>query len=211
MAGEQRQPAVGNTDLEGIEAAAVAPVHRAAGLAQPRQGPGHRRRPGEPGGTGIGTELPVAREPGGHQGSGDPEQQLQGPDQGRRWRRLPITVALAAWQQDHDRPRQEHHEGVHHALQQRHRHHVAVAHVAQLMGQHRFELRGGHALEDSARYGHQGLLGRGAGGEGIPFGRVVDAHLRHRQAGSLRQGCHRRHKPVILARIQHLHPHHSLG
>ena len=54
-----------------------------------------------------------------------------------------------------DHARQEHHKRIHHALNQRHRDHVAVGNVGNLVAQHGFDLFARHALQQARRNGDQ--------------------------------------------------------
>ena len=78
-------------------------------------------------------------------------------------------------------------ERVHDALDQRHRDHVAVGDVRDLVRQDALDLLAAHALQQAGRDGHQAPALRGTGGEGVHLGRLVVADLGHRQVGLLRE------------------------
>jgi hypothetical protein len=77
-------------------------------------------------------------------------------------------------------------KGFEHALQQRHRDHVAVGDVAHFVAQHGFGFVAVHGAQQARGHGDERLVAVGAGGEGIDFRGVVDRDFRHADAGGLR-------------------------
>ena len=84
-------------------------------------------------------------------------------------------------------------EGVHNALNQRHGHHVTVGNMADFMGDDRFGLIAAHVLQQAGTDGDQGSITARTGGESVNIRRVINRHLRHRNAclaRLLRNGIH---------------------
>ena len=107
------------------------------------------------------------------------------------------TAVVAAAQEAVDRvadhARQEHHEGVHHALDQRHRDHVAVGDVRHLVADHGLDLFARHALQQAGRHRDQRRVLEGAGGEGVGLA-LEDADLGHADAGLVGEPAHGRRR-----------------
>ncbi len=116
----------------------------------------------------------------------------------------PIAVAAAAQEAVHrvtDHAAEEHHKGVHHALDQRHGDHVAVGHVGHLVADHGLDLFLGHALQQAGRHGHQRRVLEGTRGERI--GRTfVDGDLGHADAGLLGEALHGLHDPGFVGGLR---------
>ena len=94
-------------------------------------------------------------------------------------------------------------EGVHHPLNQRQCHHVAVGDVGHLVAQHRLGFVAGHAAQQAAADRHQGAVAIHAGGEGVDVRCVVNGDLRHADAGGLRLSAHGFDQPDfgLIARL----------
>ena len=109
-----------------------------------------------------------------------------------------------------DHAREEHHEGVHHALQQRHRHHIAVGDVRDLVSQDAFDLVLPHRSQQAGRDCDKTSALARTGREGIHLRRVVKADFRHWEVGLSRQSCDGLVQPVDLlvatAAVDQLHP-----
>ena len=93
-------------------------------------------------------------------------------------------------------PREEDHERVDDALDQRERHHVAIGDVRQLMAQHRLDFFLVHRLQQAGRHGDERRILERAGREcvGLAF---VHGDLGHRNAGRLRELADRIQKPCF--------------
>ena len=156
------------------------------------------------GGAGVGAELALAREPG-HDHRGDEAEQDVHHDGGDE---VADADAVAVVLQDHavdevaDDARDEDHEGVHHALDQRHRHHVAVGHVRHLVADDGLDLLARHALQQAGGHRHQRRVLERAGGEGVRRA-FVDADLGHADAGLVGEAAHRLDQPGMgrVARV----------
>ena len=87
------------------------------------------------------------------------------------WARdLPDTFdQYAVHEETHD-PRQEHHKGINDALDERHRHHVAVRDMTHLMREHSFDLVLVHVVQQTHADGHERIVATGARSERIRFG-----------------------------------------
>ena len=158
----------------------------------------------QPGGAGVGAELALAREPGDDHRGDEAEQDVHhdGRDE------VAGADAVAVVLQDHavdevaDDARDEDHEGVHHALDQRHRHHVAVGHVRHLVADDGLDLLARHALQQAGGHRHQRRVLERAGGKGV--GRAfVDADFGHVDAGLVGKAAHGLDEPGMgrVARI----------
>ncbi len=115
-----------------------------------------------------------------------------------------------------DHAREEHRERVHDALEQRHRHHVAVGDVRDLVAEHALDLGAVHALRAGrveTATSERDFVGPGR--ERVDLGRVVDADLGHRESARARQAVDRLHEllraGVARARVDDLHAHRPLG
>ena len=80
-----------------------------------------------------------------------------------------------------------HHERVDDALDQGHRHHVAVLDVREFVRQHAFDLVVAHGCAAARGHRDQALALARTGGKRVDLGRLVVAHFRHRQLRLLRQ------------------------
>src|SRR5690606_17298090 len=133
--------------------------------------------------TSIGTELTVAREP--HHD--DLRQKTQGHLCHQRNDDVSRAVALLSLEHHTihhvaHHARQEHHEGVHHTLDQGEGDHVAVRDVADLVTQHRFDLIAVHLLHEAGAYGDQCVILIPARREGVGRLLLEDADFRHLDA-----------------------------
>ncbi len=145
-------------------------------------------------------ELAVAGEPHGDDAGQNTKYQLQH----RGDRKVDQRVAVAAFtfiavaaeearRNLRDNARDKDNEGVHHPLNQRHRDHIAVSDVANLMGDNRFRFITAHVLQQPGTDRHQRRIAARAGREGVNIRRMVDSDLRHsdtRLARLLRDGIH---------------------
>ena len=185
--------------------------------AQAFQRRDHGAAPGERRPARVGAELAPPAEGHHHHGGRDAEQQLA--DQTRDPERGPGALALLpAGQRAIDRvtddARQRDHEGVHHALDQRQRHHVAVGDVTHLVPQHGFRLLARHAAQQAGADRDQGVVAAHAGGERVHVRRVVNGHFRHADAGQLGLPAHGVDEPgfQLAARLlDDLRADHALG
>ena len=168
--------------------------------AQPLQGTDHAATSGQLRTTGVGAELALAAEPhhdhGSQEAQGDFRHDAGHPIGHTRALVFLVVVAvqgtvdrIAGDLGNHD------HKGVHHALDQGQGHHVAVGHVADFVGQHRFYFITAHMLKQTGAHRHQRVVAAGAGGEGIGLGRLEDRHLGHGNARPLGLGAHGLHQP----------------
>src|SRR5690606_17820367 len=82
-----------------------------------------------------------------------------------------------------DDSRQEHHERVHDALQQRERDHVAIRHVAHLVAEDGLDLFRAELPEQARADRDERLVAVHSGGESIDVRRIVDCDLRALDAG----------------------------
>jgi hypothetical protein len=96
-----------------------------------------------------------------------------------------------------DDAREEHDEGVHHALHQRQSDHVAVGHVRDLVAQHGFHFVAVHVLQQSGGHGHQRRVAERAGGEGIRRS-LVDRDVRTADAGAQGELLHGGKQPGFV-------------
>ena len=158
---------------------------------------------GQLGGTGVGTELALTAEPHDDDGGEHAEHHLQhehgdhvGETAGAAALFLVVGAEEVADDAGHDAG-EEHHEGVHHPLDQGQGHHVAVGHVAHLVGQHGFRLVAAHAVEQTGGDGDEGVVTAGAGGKGVHLGGVVDPHFRHLDASLTGLTGNSAHQPVL--------------
>jgi hypothetical protein len=113
-----------------------------------------------------------------------------------------------------DDARQEHDEGVHHALYQRQRHHVAIRGVRHFVADDRFGFGTGHLLQQAARHRDERTVLAHARGERVHVGRIVDADLGHLDAGLGRVFSHRLVQPElgrVGRRFDDPHAHRALG
>jgi hypothetical protein len=134
-------------------------LRRLVGALQCLQCRDHLAARGQGGGTGIGPELALPAEP--HHDDGRQNAQHQLGNDGRDPERRTVTSLGLEHHAVHkvpDDPRKENHEGVHHSLNQRQRHHVAIGHVADFMGQHSLSFLAGHGLQQAGAYGDQGAV-----------------------------------------------------
>ena len=145
----------------------------------------------------VGAELPPPREPRDDDRGEDPEQDLADHDGDEE--AGPGAALGAEHRPVDDRPddaREEDHEGVHDALEQGHRHHVAVRDVRDLVAEHRFDLLLAHRLQQAGGDGDERRVLERAGREGVRLA-LVDRDLRHADAGLLRKPAHRLDEPVL--------------
>ena len=180
-------------DLERGELGGALVVDAAAERLEPAQRRDHRAAARERRAARVGAELALAREPGRDHRAEQPEGDLRGDEDDLAGEvahhRGPALVAprhRVAHDQRHD-VREVQHEGVHDALDQRHGDHVAVGDVRDLVAEDRLHLLLAHAPKQAGRDRDQAALPGGARGEGVHLGRVVEADLRHRQVGLLRE------------------------
>jgi hypothetical protein len=172
-------------------------------------------RPISCGGAGVGAEFALAAEPG-HDDGGQHAQHDVQHDGGDVVADAGAVVVVA---QDHlvhkvaDDAREEHHEGVHHALDQRHRDHVAVGDVGHFVADHGLDFLAGHALQQAGGHRHQRRVLERAGGKCV--GRAFeDADLGHADAGLVGELAHGLDDPgfVGVARLlDDLHARAPLG
>ena len=109
---------------------------------------------------------------------------------------LAKSFCLAYVDEIPDDARQEDDEGIDHALDQRQRHHVAVADVADFVRQHRLDFFLAHALQQAGGYSDQGVIAARPGGEGIRRA-FVDGDLGHGNAGLLRKALDGLEQPEL--------------
>jgi hypothetical protein len=169
-------------------------------MEQPRQRVLHRHRAAQQGGgTGVGAEFALAREP----GDDDRGQQAEhdfADEHGDHVADAGAAVVAAAQQhlvdEEADHPRHEHHERVDHALDQGQRDHVAIGDVGDFVAQHGFDFVTVHALQQAGGHRHQGRILEGAGGErvGLAF---VHGHFRHADVGAFGQLAHGVDQPQL--------------
>jgi len=156
------------------------------------------REPGQLGAGFIRSELTAPRKP--HDdGAGEDAEHDLGDDGGH-----PVADAEAALVLQHhainheaDHPCEEHHEGVHHPLDQGQRHHVAIGHMADLVADDGFDLAFAHVLQQPGADCHQGFVAVGPGGEGVWLPGWENGHLRHADAGFFGQGGDRFEQPAL--------------
>ncbi len=86
---------------------------------------------------------------------------------------------------------QEHDEGVHNALEERHRHHVAVRNVGHLVGKHPLDFVLLHSLKKACRDGDERAALRRARRERVHLVRAVNPHFGHRHVGAAGQFTNR--------------------
>ncbi len=171
----------------------------------------------EAGGTRIGAELALAAEPG-HDHRGQETQHDVEHDGGDHVADAGAGVVLvvAAQEAVHrvaDHAREEHDEGVHHALDQGHGDHVAVGDVGHLVADHGLDLLAGHALQQAGGDRHEGIVLEGAGGEGVRVA-LEDADLGHADAGLVGELAHGLDDPGLVGRaraVDHAHAGTPLG
>ena len=168
-------------------------------------------------GASVGTEFAVARKPGHNDGSGKTQHDIEH-DGADVVTDAGTGIAAAAASQEAvngiaNHAREENHEGVHDALDQRHGDHVAIGHMGNLVAQHGLDLFLGHALQQAGGYCHQrGVLERPRG-KGI--GRALEnADLGHadlRLVGELAHGLDNPRLVAILAAVNQAHAGAPLG
>ena len=95
-----------------------------------------------------------------------------------------------------DDARQEDHEGVDHALDERQRHHVAVGDVRDLVAEHRLDFLACHRLQQAGGDGDQRGVPERAGGERIGLA-LVDRHFGHADAGLVGEPAHGLDQPGL--------------
>ena len=136
-------------------------------------------------GTGnVGLEFAAAREPH-HDDGGQDAQHDIGDDAGHIVGNAGAFFVLEHHAIDEvaDDAGEEHHEGVHYALDEGEGDHVAVGDVADLVAQDGLHFVTAHALQQASRYGHQGGVLVPAGRKGVGLVAREDAHFRHLDAG----------------------------
>ena len=154
----------------------------------------------------VGAEFAAAREPHGDHGGEQAEHDFQHHHDDVVAETTALALAVAGQEAVHHaahHARQHDDEGVQHALQQGHGHHVAVGDVRHLMAQHGLGLVLVHRTQQAGRHRHQGIVAVGAGGEGIDLRRIVDGDFRHADTGRLGLALHGGHQPAlgIVARL----------
>nr|GEU28413.1 hypothetical protein [Tanacetum cinerariifolium] len=190
MGGEQRAPATagGNAGCRN-RLRQRARMH----AVQARQRMLHRHRAAQQlGGTGVGAEFALAREPGHDQRRRQAEHQLAHEHGGHVAEAHALAFGIFqqhAVNKEADDACQKHHERIDHALDQRHGHHVAIGDVRHLVAQHGFHFVLVHALEQAGGHGHQRRIFKRAGGKRIRLARV-HSHFGHADAGALGQPAH---------------------
>jgi hypothetical protein len=100
-----------------------------------------------------------------------------------------------------DDARQEHHKGVHHALDQRHGDHVAIGDVGHLVADHGLDLFARHALQQAGGHRHQRRVLERAGGKGIGVA-FKDADFGHADAGLVGKLAHGLDDPGLVRRAR---------
>ena len=199
MAGEQRHQAAASAGDAGSRHV----LRQIAGgdAAQTAQRVDHRTRAAQQRGRArIGAEFALTREVHHDGGSQDTEHDLTD-DHGdhiadARAAGLFVVAAQKAVHQVADHARQEEHESVDHALDQRQRHHVAVLNVCDFVRQHRLHFFFRHRGQQAGGHRHQRIGFARACGEGVGLP-LVHRHLGHRQIGAAGQLLHGIHQPAL--------------
>ena len=113
----------------------------------------------------------------------------------------------------------EEHESVHHALQKRHRHHIAILHMAHFMSKNGFNFLSIHRAQESRRHCDERIGARGARGESVGFA-FIDGDFRHRKTRFIGELAHGFNDVLLHAvagiihvnhREAHRHLRHHLG
>ena len=113
----------------------------------------------------------------------------------------------------------EEHESVHHALQQRHRHHIAILHMAHFMGKNGFNFLSIHRAQKSRRHCDERIGARGARSKSVGFA-FIDGDFRHRKTRFIGELAHGFNDVLLHAvagiihvnhREAHRHLRHHLG
>ncbi len=170
-------------DAEGVQG--VGHLHRHALFrTQALQRGDHRAGAGQVGAGGVGAELAAAREPHDDDAGEDAEHQFgeDGRDEVADARAV-LVLQDGLVDEVAEDPREEHHEGVHHALDQCQGDHVAVGDVTDLVGEDGFHLIGRETFEQALADRDQRVVLVPAGGEGVGLVGGEDADLRHLDAG----------------------------
>ena len=98
-------------------------------------------------------------------------------------------------------------EGVHHALNQRHGHHVAVGNMADFVSDDRFGFVTAHVLQQPGADSNQRCITTGTRGKRVNIGRMINGHLRHGDPGLTGLLSHRIHQPlfhIVTRLLNHL-------
>ena len=206
MAHEQLAHALADAagDAEGLHLRRQRALALVAG--QPLQGGDHLLAASQACAAVVGAKLAPAREPHRDHGGEQAEHHVQHHHDQEVERTGAVALAVArqgAVDDPAHHPCQHQHEGVEHALQQGHGHHVAVGHVRDLVAKHRLGLVGLHLPQQAGGHRHQGVVAVGTGGEGVDLRGVIDRHLGHADAGGLGLALHRGQQPTlgVVARL----------
>ena len=153
------------------------------------------------GGAGISPELALAGKPGHHHGRGKPEHDVKH-DGGHVVAHAGAAAAVVATAQKAvhriaNDPAEEHHKGVHHALNQRHGDHVAIGHVGDFVADHGLNFFSRHALQQAGADRHQGRIFESTRGKGIGFA-IKDANLGHADSGFVGKLTHGLDDPGLV-------------
>ena len=177
---------------------------------QPLQSGNHVAAVRQLGTGGIGAVLTEAGEPHDDDAGGDPEDDFRH-EHHDVVAEAQAALAVAAQEAvDHvaHHPGGEDDEGVDHALDQAEGDHVAIGHVADLVGQHGAGFLGTEALQQSLGYRHQSSVLVPAGGEGVGLLGGKDTHFRHldtRFPGQLIDGGQQPALGFVAGLLDHLH------
>ena len=172
--------------------------------------------PHQLGSAGIRTEFALAAEPGHDDGSHKAQQDIEhdGGDviTNAGARALGILVQETVYRVTNDTA-QEHHEGIHHALDQRHGHHVAIGDVGHFVANDGFHLFAGHALQQAGTNGHQCRVFERTRSERIGSA-FKNADFGHADLGFVRKFAHSLHNPGFIGiggLVNHPHTRRPLG
>ena len=180
-------------DLERLDGGlAGGRVDDAVGALERLERADHPVAAGELRAAGVGAELAEPREPGDDDGAEDREGDVEHErrDEVDEVGDAPslLVAAEELGDEEGEDAGEEHREGVHDALDERHRHHVAVGDVGDLVAEDPLHLVAAQAPEEAGGDGDERTVLRRAGGEGVHLVGVVDPDLRHRpEARRLRE------------------------